>query len=107
MKDNRVRELNDAFRSSMIGGRVMLTAGVNNLDARTQTMLLHRVAKFSDFRKENDLYGEHDFGKIDIEGESYYWNIDGYDKSLEFGSPDPSDPAVTTRVLTIMRADEY
>jgi hypothetical protein len=30
-----------------------------------------------------------------------------YDRATEFGSPDPADPAVTTRVLTIMRADEY
>jgi hypothetical protein len=30
-----------------------------------------------------------------------------YDRKTEFGSSDPADPAVTTRVLTIMRADEY
>jgi hypothetical protein len=69
--------------------------------------LLRRVAEFTEFKADNDPYGEHDFGKIEIEGESYFWKIDCYDKSLESGSPDPSDPAVTTRVLTIMRADEY
>jgi len=33
--------------------------------------------------------------------------IDYYDRATEAGSPDPADPAVTTRVLTLMRADEY
>ncbi|MFZ2108608.1 MAG: DUF3768 domain-containing protein [Roseiarcus sp.] len=33
--------------------------------------------------------------------------IDYYDRATEMGSPDPADPAATTRVLTIMLADEY
>ena len=31
---------------------------------------------------------------------------DCYDQSLEFGSENPADPAKTTRVLTIMLAEE-
>jgi len=35
------------------------------------------------------------------------FKIDYYDKDLNFHSPDPADPTVTERIITIMLADEY
>jgi hypothetical protein len=65
------------------------------------------VRTFADFSPDNDPHGEHDFGAIEQDGVRYFWKIDAYDRWMQFGSPDPADPSVTTRVLTIMRADEY
>ena len=107
MNATKVRELNDAFRTSFIGGKIMLTSGVTNLPPRIGAAVLEGVKTFQTFTKDNDPNVEHDFGSITIEDEKFFWKIDYYDISLEFGSPDPSDPAVTTRVLTIMCADEY
>ena len=66
-----------------------------------------RRCAFDAFTDDNDPYGEHDFGAIDEGGVRCFWKIDNYDRATEMGSPDPADPAVTTRVLTVMRADEY
>ncbi len=62
---------------------------------------------FEDFTADNDPYGEHDFGAFQLGGEKLFWKIDYYDLALEMGSPDPADPAVTRRILTIMLAEEY
>lgn len=46
-------------------------------------------------------------GQFSAGSQDYYWKIEYYDRDLEFHSPDPTDPAITVRMLTIMRMDEY
>ena len=86
---------------------MVLTAGVAALAEHDLLALLQLVRSFDAFTTDNDPYEEHDFGAIDLGGEKYFWKIDYYDRSMEAGSEDPANPAVTTRVLTVMRADEY
>ncbi|MDE5440423.1 DUF3768 domain-containing protein [Bradyrhizobium sp. CSA207] len=105
---SNIRRLNDCFRRSLIfGGQTVLTSGVSALDTEAKTALLRLVQTFDAFSRDNDPHGEHDFGAIEHAGVSYFWKIDYYDRARQFASPDAADPAVTVRVLTIMRADEY
>jgi len=106
-KIERIRQLNDNFRRTFVGGRVMITSGVQNMDPAAMNDLLRQVREFSAFDDDNDPYGEHDFGAVTIDGQSLIWKIDYYDQDLEGGSEDPADPVKTTRVLTIMHASEY
>lgn len=107
MSAARIRELNDRFRSTTTGGRVMLTAGVDALSNVHKTLLLERVRTFDAFTGDNDPHKEHDFGAVEFLGRKFFWKIDYYDPEMQFGSEDPADPEKTTRVLTIMCADEY
>jgi Protein of unknown function (DUF3768) len=107
MSAEKIRELNDAFRTTMTGGRVLMTAGVDALPSDVKAMVVRRVATFSDFTPDNDPHGEHDFGSFEFAGRKFFWKIDAYDANMEFGSEDPADPSKTTRVLTIMLAEEY
>ena len=107
MSKHRIRELNDAFRQSFIGGRVVVTPGVRSLPLATNALLLDRVRTFTDFDADNDPHQEHDFGAIEIEGQRYFRKIDYYDSIMVGHSEDPTDPGKTTRVMTIMRAAEY
>lgn len=103
----RIRELNDAFRTTFTGGRVMLTAGVNALNELDKAAVLEKVRTFAAFDNGNDPHHEHDFVSIEHGGEKYFAKLDYYAPDMQAGSEDPSDPAHTIRVLTIMRADEY
>ena len=103
----RIRELNDAFRLSFVGGTVLLTAGVNALPAEVKARTLMRVRSFDQFDADNDPHQEHDFGAFEIDGAKFFWKLDYYDRERRYGSPDPSDPDQTTRVLTVMLAEEY
>src|ERR1700680_1943070 len=107
MSAEKIRALNDAFRTTMTGGRVMMTAGVDALPSDVKAMVIRRVATFSDFTPDNDPHHEHDFGNFTLAGRKFFWKIDYYDADMRFGSEDPADPAKTTRVLTIMLTSEY
>jgi hypothetical protein len=106
-KSEAIRELNDKFRTTMTGGQVMMTSGVDALPSDVKAAAIRKVATFSDFTPDNDPHGEHDFGNFTLAGRKFFWKIDAYDKAMEFGSEDPADPSKTTRVLTIMLASEY
>ncbi len=102
-----IRVLNDNFRSTFLGGRVVLTRGVSELPLDVKAKALLLVKTFKDFTGDNDPYGEHDFGHFELAGDTFYWKIDYYDSDCQYGSEDPTDPEKTTRVLTIMLAAEY
>jgi Protein of unknown function (DUF3768) len=89
------------------GGRIMIMRGVEALGPVIVGQLIHCLQTYDHFDEGDDPYGEHDFGAFDHKGSEFFWKIDYYDLGLTFGSEDPSDPAKTTRVLTLMLAEEY
>ena len=107
MSAGKIRALNDAFRQTLAGGKVMMTAGIAALPDAARAMVIEKVRAFDAFTADNDPHGEHDFGNFEVDGRKIFWKVDYFDAAMEFGSEDPADPAKTTRVLTIMLASEY
>lgn len=106
-KLEQIKHLNDLLRQKHIGGRIMITHGVQQLGTEDLKSLLGVIAEFDDFHDHNDPRGEHDCATLEFNGEKYIWKIDYYDLSLSFHSPDFSDPFITERVMTVMRLEEY
>jgi hypothetical protein len=103
----RIRQLNDEFRRTFRGGRVMMTASVDALPDMVKAGALLQVTAFEAFTEDNDPHGEHDFGSFELAGRTFFWKIDYYDKWTEHGSQDPANPEITTRVLILMLAEDY
>ena len=118
---SKIAALNDAARAGALPtSRIVLTrtlcdliAGLSEDPAVRQTRLyegkraLHRLINETPIDPGNDPYGEGDFGSIEVGGQTIFWKIDYYGKDLASGSPDPADQSVTTRILTVMLAEEY
>ena len=102
-----IRHLNDRFRQTFAGGRIVVTAGVRALGARRLPGLLSKVRKFDAFDQDNDPRHEHDFGVFVDDWDRFFWKIDYYDPSMTYHSDDASDANKTIRVLTLMLAEEY
>ncbi|MEM7241805.1 MAG: DUF3768 domain-containing protein [Pseudomonadota bacterium] len=108
----KIRRLNDQFRAGdpKVPGEIVITAALNELidcDARSTSNLIKTVRDYTSFTKDNDPNSEHDFGSFEFKGETCFWKIDVYDHALKWAAPDPSDPKLSKRVLTIMLASDY
>lgn len=108
-KTKEIATLNDLFRTGTNPalGHWLITSGIQALAIIDQLAILQQVRSFSAFTEDNNPYGERDFGAFDHGGQRLFWKIDYYNRTLDGGSEDPSDPFKTRRVLTVMLATEY
>lgn len=104
---DRIRMLNDQLRQKLTGGKAVITPGIAALGPEAVQRLVQTIAVFDDFCTDNDPHGEHDFGAFEFDGIEVIFKIDYYDKDLNCHSPDPADPSVTERVITLMLAEDY
>lgn len=107
---------NDAFRRSILGtspfadtpqGQFVMTRGVGALGPDAQLELTRHVAAFNAFNADSDPQGWHEMGVIEFDGTTVWFKVDLYDVDYQYGSPEPSDPAQTRRVLTLLLPSEY
>jgi hypothetical protein len=104
---NQTRLLNDRLRQNLRSGGAVITPGIAALGPEAVQRLVQTIAVFDDFCTANDPHGEHDFGAFEFDGTPVMFKIDYYDRNLSLHSPDPANPAVTERVITLMLAREY
>lgn len=110
-----IRHINDMCRKNLLFEnpkcKTLITDGVVKGNPCNDSSFIAKVVSeviyYDNFTTDNDPHGEHDMGFFEIDATKYMWKFDYYDNELENGSEDPSDPSVTTRVLTILLASEY
>lgn len=107
---------NDAFRRSILGatsvadapkGQFVMTRGVAALGQDAQLAFTRRVASFDAFNADSDPHGWHEMGVIEYDSTTVWFKVDLYDVDYKYGSPEPSDPEQTRRVLTLLLPSEY
>lgn len=106
--NQKIRELNDLLRMKGQGrGSIMLTSGLQGMGGEFAVDAVAAVRSFDNFSDDNDPWGEHDFGAVEVHGEKVFFKIDYYTLDLTAGSENPANEGETHRVLTIMLASEY
>jgi hypothetical protein len=106
-RTQRVRELNDRFRKHLLTVTFVMSPGVSDLGEEAGTRIVAAIAAFDDFSRTDDPDGQHNLGAFEADGQTIIFKIDCFDTDLKYQSPDPTDPVVTVRVMTVMLAHEY
>ena len=87
--NKRIAALNDRFRRTFAGGKVVMTAGIAALAATAEREEIVRAVRTLRPSTLMDPYGEHDFGAIEVSGRRIFWKIDYYDAAMAGGSEHP------------------
>ena len=109
---------NDAFRklvclgvppAQSIQGRMHVTSSLMEAGDGFMAEAVKATGEFAAFEPENDPEGWHDFGAVEIRGETVFWKLDLYeaDSDFRYGADTPDNPSTTMRVLTIMLARDW
>jgi hypothetical protein len=108
-RSKKIAALNDRLRTTFnpLAGRVIMTRGLSSMKAADRRAVFSLVMTFNQFTPDNDPHNEHDFGSVEYGDERFFFKFDYYDKTMQYLSPDPANPELTNRVMTIMRAREY
>ncbi|MEP3921090.1 DUF3768 domain-containing protein [Ascidiaceihabitans sp.] len=107
---SRIAEQNDAFRNRQAGGGQGQWVWTQAIDAEGADFLracMQAVEAYDDFTEENDPFGTHEMGFMEVAGKKVWWKIDLYDRAFEGGSEEPTSLAHTRRVLTILFPSDY
>ena len=84
-----------------------MTPGIAARGQEVVERIVKTITVYDDFCHANDPHEKYDFGSFEAEGHLIFFKIDYVDKTLAYHSPDPSDPSITERVITIMLAEKY
>jgi hypothetical protein len=107
----QLARINDAIRMNLcklrcnvpvegVYGQLVFTRNAIEMLGDNITVLIQAVGSFNDFNEDNNPYKEHDFGKIELFGQVWFWKFDYYDKKLQYFGHH-------THVLTVMLAEDY
>ena len=110
-----IAEQNDLFRRNfahtpiwdgeVLQGQVLITPGITALPQHIRIRLMAAVIDFRAFDAENDVWEDHSFGIVKLDGVEAFWKIDLLNLCGDgFGAltvEDAINPMLTRRFLTI------
>jgi hypothetical protein len=104
-KLKEIRRLNDNFRTSFRGGRILFTGSVAELPDMVKAAVLGQIASFISF--ESNAHEEHDYGSFEYCNRMVCWKIEYWDLNLVNLSDDPSNPAKTKRLMIVGLREDW
>ncbi|WP_299654258.1 DUF3768 domain-containing protein [uncultured Jannaschia sp.] len=110
---------NDAFRHHVcndapfpagmpiLDGGLVISSAIRRVGLLFVLDCMKAVGEIEAFPAEADPCGFRDRGATCVAGRTVWFVIDHYDREMKFGSPAHDDPALTSRVLTILSPSDY